>query len=235
MIPIETLELDAKQKAEKKLFIFLDEGGNLDFTPRGTKYFTLTAYYTLDPLFFHIKMAQLKYDLMLRGKGVGYFHATEDKQDVRDEVFNILHTGIDELYCRSIIVNKCKTNPSLQNDIGKFYLKILDILIRYILRGATSQFSQILFVTDELPIQKNRNALKVAIKKSINAFTSIHSGTYEIYHHSSKADINLQIADYLNWAIFTKWERDEMRSYKLIHSCVKSEFDVFRNGAYRYY
>lgn len=35
---------------EKTLYLFIDESGNFDFSPKGTKYFVLTALATFDPL-----------------------------------------------------------------------------------------------------------------------------------------------------------------------------------------
>jgi len=35
------------------LYIFLDESGNFDFSPKGTKYFVLSAVSTLDPVASH--------------------------------------------------------------------------------------------------------------------------------------------------------------------------------------
>jgi hypothetical protein len=58
---------------------------------------------------------------------------------------------------------------------------------------------------------------------------------YKVLHHASKSCIGLQVADYCNWAIFRKWERSDKRSYELIKTCIKSEFDIFAKGGIYYY
>jgi hypothetical protein len=58
---------------------------------------------------------------------------------------------------------------------------------------------------------------------------------YRVLHHASKSSFGLQVADYCNWAIFRKWERGDTRSYDLIRSRVKSEFEIFRTGTRKYY
>ena len=58
---------------------------------------------------------------------------------------------------------------------------------------------------------------------------------YNIYHHQSKSNLNLQVVDYLNWSIFRKWERGDARSYELIQKAVDAEWDVFRHGETIYY
>ena len=74
----------------KALYIFLDEGGNLDFSSAGTKYFVLTALSKDRPFEAYKYLNELKYDLVERGVEIEYFHASENKQDVRDSVFAII-------------------------------------------------------------------------------------------------------------------------------------------------
>jgi len=69
------------------LYIFLDEGGNFDFSPTGTKYFTLTCISKTRPFQIAPALDSLKYDLIETGLDIEYFHAAEDRQAVRDKVF----------------------------------------------------------------------------------------------------------------------------------------------------
>lgn len=100
------------------LFIFLDESGNFDFSPKGTRHFVLTALSTTDPEEMAPALYRLKHELVLAGQDIEYFHATEDQQVVRDRVFEILAGGKYEL--EAIIVEKAKTHPSL-HDEARFY------------------------------------------------------------------------------------------------------------------
>ena len=136
----------------KTLYIFIDESGNFDFTPNGTKFFVLTAVSTTQPLEARDKFSKLRYELLSDGLNQEYFHATEDKQKVRDAVFATIKSLNDfEIDC--VIAEKNKTNPSLyleydlkvnKNGKGfkvdaihyeeKFYRKISQILLQYIFR-----------------------------------------------------------------------------------------------------
>jgi len=69
------------------LYIFLDEGGNFDFTPSGTKYFTITSISKTRPFRIAPILDHLKYDPIETGINIEYFHAAEDRQAVRDNVF----------------------------------------------------------------------------------------------------------------------------------------------------
>lgn len=66
------------------VYIFLDEGGNLDFSSTGTKYFTLTCVAAMRPFAWDAGLAELRYEFLESGLDLDHFHATEDKQGVRD-------------------------------------------------------------------------------------------------------------------------------------------------------
>jgi len=68
----------------------LDEGGNLDFSDNGTNYFVLTSISKERPFEAYKEMLELKYDLIESGLDIEYFHASEDRQSVRDRVFGII-------------------------------------------------------------------------------------------------------------------------------------------------
>ena len=76
---------------KRVLYIFLDEGGNFDFSTGGTKYFTLTALSKERPFQAYMPLCELKYDLIELGTEIEFFHAAEDRQAVRNSVFDIIH------------------------------------------------------------------------------------------------------------------------------------------------
>lgn len=62
------------------LYIFLDEGGNLDFSTNGTRYFTISTITKIRPFALDSDLLALKYDLLEEGLDLERFHASEDKQ-----------------------------------------------------------------------------------------------------------------------------------------------------------
>jgi hypothetical protein len=96
------------------LYVFLDEGGNLDFSPHGTKYFVLSSLTKERPFCAGKELIELKYDLVEQGTGLEYFHAAEDRQAVRNAVFAIIARYLDGVRLDSLIVEKRKTGPALQ-------------------------------------------------------------------------------------------------------------------------
>ena len=53
------------------LYLFLDEGGNLDFSASGTRFFILSSVARIRPFHGHAQLAELKYEVrdshLLRG------------------------------------------------------------------------------------------------------------------------------------------------------------------------
>ena len=88
------------------LYIFLDEGGNFDFSPKGTNHFTFTSVAKERPFELHRQLSELKYDLLEEGTQIEYFHAAEDRQAVRDRVLEIIEKNLDSLRIDSLIVKK---------------------------------------------------------------------------------------------------------------------------------
>lgn len=218
------------------IYLFLDEGGDLNFSSTGTRYFTMTCIKAVRPFILDMELAELKYDLIESSFDLEYFHASEDKQETRDKVFNKIRERLHSCRADSIIVEKCKTGPSLQKE-ERFYPRILGWLIAYIVRGIIRKapgLSNFIIITDQLPVKRKREAIKKAIKVGLAAKLPAKI-EYKILHHDSKSCWGLQIADYINWAIFRKWERNDLRSHALIKSAINSEFDVFRHGKTKWY
>src|SRR3990167_8684088 len=101
----------------KTLYIFIDESGNFDFSQSGTKYFILTALSTTKPFDIGMPLLKLRYELLPNyacGPNMeesGYFHASEDTQEVRNNVFQIL-TSVDHNFrVDAVIAQKNKANP----------------------------------------------------------------------------------------------------------------------------
>ncbi|QPD02816.1 MAG: hypothetical protein Nkreftii_000590 [Candidatus Nitrospira kreftii] len=216
------------------LYIFLDEGGNLDFSASGTKFFTVSTITKLRPFSIESDLLALKYDLLEEGLDLERFHASEDKQAVRDRVFSIIGKHLTQFRIDSLIVEKRKTQPQIR-DQEKFYPAMLGYLLKYVFKQVMGEnHKQIIVKTDQLPLNKKRKAFEKAIKTTLADMLPNHA-RYRVLHHESRSSISLQVADYCNWAIYKKWTTGDSRSYDLIKEGIKSEFDIFRTGKEYYY
>lgn len=224
---------DELSEAEKRyLYIFLDEAGNLDFSPDGTRYFILSSITKERPFNAYRELAELKYDLVELGANIEYFHAAEDNQATRNRVFDIIRRNIDGIRVDSLIVEKRMTEPSLQAE-ESFYPEMLGNLLRHVihthdLRG----FAEVIVFTDRLPVNRKRQAVEKAVKRTL-AKKLPEGVRYRVLHHDSKSNSDLQIADYCNWAIYRKWNRDDQRSYSVIQPAIHSECEIFSHATNR--
>jgi len=215
-------------------YIFLDEAGNLDFSAKGTKYFSIASVFTTRPFPADGALHSLRFDLIQEGFDLEYFHASEDKQQVRDRVFGWIQPQTKWFKADSIIVEKPKAAPQVRDEM-RFYPEILGYLLRYVINGLVLDTGlPVVVITDRLPINKRKKAFEKAIKTTLARMLP-PTVPYRILHHDSKSCEELQIADYINWAIFRKWERDDKRSYDLIRDSIRSEFDIYQRGSYRWY
>lgn len=229
----------------KTLFIFIDESGNFDFSSGGTKYFILTAISTIRPLNEREKLLKYRYQLLSEKTDQEYFHATEDKQIVRDGIYGLI-SGYDDFYVDSVVAQKNKANPSLYSEMcpkkGKFMTRIVgaefyrivcQTLLQYIFKRFNStSIEKIVVVLDNLFTDNKRQT----ILKSLKTYLKQHcQKPFYIYFHQSKADLNCQIADYCGWAIYVKNERKELRPINQIKTKIKSEFEIFQRGTTEYY
>ena len=70
----------------------MDEAGDFNFSANGTRYFLLTSVTKERPFEAFKALHDLRYDLLEAEVEVEeYFHATEDKQVVRDRVFAVIY------------------------------------------------------------------------------------------------------------------------------------------------
>jgi hypothetical protein len=225
---------DSNVEQKQSLYIFLDEAGNFDFSPSGTRCFVLTSLTKHRPFEAYKALTELKYDLIELGINLEYFHAAEDQQATRNRVFDIIAAHLAGVRIDSLIVEKRKTGPSLQTET-RFYPEMLGYLLQYVVKGTNLKaVKEIVIVTDRIPIARKREAIEKAVKQTL---TSILLGRmqYKIFHHESKSNMDLQIVDYCNWAIYRKWDREDKRSYDKIRKAIRSEFDIFRTGERNYY
>ena len=213
-------------------YIFLDEGGNFDFSPTGTPYFTLTSLSMTRPFPIRDPWDDYRHELLEYGRDVEFFHCADDNRYLRDRLFQVLESCTENFRIDSLIVEKAKAGPALRSD-DRFYPEMLGYLLRHVLTN-WSGFDEVIVITDSIPHQKKRKAIEQAIKHTLKKMLPA-SVSYRVLHQASRAHYGLQAADYCNWAIYRKWDSGDEMYYAKIKGAIKSEFDIFQTGCRRYY
>ena len=217
------------------LYIFLDESGDLNFSRNGSNYFILTSVTKTRPFEAFKALHDLRYDLLQQKiEAEEYFHASEDKQAVRDGVFKIIQAYLDRYTLDSVIIEKRKTGPALQH-ADRFYSQMLGYLLRFVIRQYDLKTIDEVFVfAASLFSGGKRKPAEKTVKTTLSLMLPA-TVRYRLFHHSAKANLDLQIADYCCWAIYKKWSSQERRPYDIIQPAIRSEFDIFHKGKRLYY
>ena len=216
------------------LYVFLDESGNLDFSPSGTRYFVLTCVTVARPFPWEGLLNGLKYDCLEYGLEIQRFHCAEDNNRVRSRVFDIINGSTGDIRIDSLIVEKRKTGPALTVE-SRFYPAMLGYLLKYVLSGVSNgQSPEVVVITDTIPVKKKRQAIEKAVKGTLSKMLPSRQG-YRIMHHDSRSHDGLQIADYCCWATYRKYEMRDNAWYDHIKGGVRSEYDIFQSGQTYYY
>jgi hypothetical protein len=208
------------------IYIFVDESGDMDFSNKGSKHYMFTFLVKRRPFNLHEYISNYKYTLLERNLDplntnrldIEAFHAGEDNKYIREEIFNIIST-FDENSVKSYsyILEKPKVEPKKRYEKDKFYVDNLNLAIRKLLDKLDID-KNFVIVTDRLPVQKNKNKQVSALKKGIKEYIKNKNLNirYDIFHHCSASSVNLQIVDYISWAIFRKYEWGKDIYYKQI-------------------
>ena len=112
------------------LYVFIDVSGNYDFSAKGTKYLVLTSLICTDVNPGILELHTLKHNIIDYVINLEYFHASEDKQIVRNEIFKIIQK-CQNFIIDSIIVEKRKVNPAIRT-LDKIYPMIYEYLVKFI-------------------------------------------------------------------------------------------------------
>jgi hypothetical protein len=213
-------------------YLYFDEAGNFDFSPGGTRVFAMTCLVAHRPFAFHGSLLDIKYDLLEAGLNIELFHAAEDRQAVRNQVFGVIANCLPLVEAYSVIVQKRRVDPSRRAP-HVLYRDAFARLVERACSPAVLATDHVVAITDHLPVNRQRAAFEKALKPYLKQHLGA-TASYDLFHHQSRSDLNLQVADYVSWAVYRKWNSGDSRSYDLIESCMRSEDDWLSEGAQYY-
>jgi hypothetical protein len=213
-------------------YVFADEAGNFDFSRKrdASRYFILCTV-TASDCSVGDDLLQLRRTLGWRGMHLdSVFHATEDPQGVRDEVFDLLKEA--DLRVDATIFEKSKAQAHLRNDRALY--KIAWYLhFKYVASEIVTSRDRLFVVASSLGTKKRRGSFHSAVDDVEHQVSPCRR--YRVAFWPAASDPCLQVADYCTWAIQRKWERGDTRSYDIIEPKIATEFDVWVAGDVHFY
>jgi len=171
-----------------KLYVFLDEAGDLNFSPTGTKYFCLSSVTCVRPFLWESSLLEVKNNVLESGLDICGFHASEDSLATRDKVFEIIGAHLSQFRIDSLVIEKSKTQPHLKK-VEKFFPQMMGYLFQYIWEQfKDSGHKEIMVMTDRIPVNKKREAVKKSIKQTLSGVLP-KGNRYFIFHHPSYSSL----------------------------------------------
>jgi Protein of unknown function (DUF3800) len=202
-----------------RLEVWGDESGNLDFDPKtGSKYFVVSTMTVGDP---HLTtgLLDLRRELDRRGFELpDGFHATEDKQAVRDEVFKLL-TSV-AVRADFTYYTKAQVYPRIQSDPDYFYRWSWFYHLRHVLPKIVPKEGELFVGIATLGIKKKRQLHAQALREVVAQ--CLRSVRPHCAHWSAPSHPCLQAADYYTWAVGRWLESGDDRSLKLIRPQIRT-------------
>lgn len=186
---------------ENVLYLYIDESGNLDFSEKGTEWLIVTGVAMRRPFDAATSLLAYKYDCIEEGLDVERFHASEDVDAVRTGVY--ARIGEHGAECRAYSAKVHKTElPEELKDPATAYSIAFEWLIGEALVGEDlDEIAEVIVVTDSLPMDAKRRQVEKPLKILMKRHFQDKGIPYVLLHHRSESDPNLQIADYMTWAV----------------------------------
>lgn len=191
----------------RPLYLYVDESGNFDFSDKGTSHFVMAGILTPNPLSNLLNMQSVRYELLQEGRDIQFFHATQDKQFVRDKVLHAFQL-MQDVHAFVIYCKKSKFPEAMQSEP-----KIHALFARCLIEAAGQTIrrldpSQVIMIFDHTLHGKKRKEFLALLKPVLKEL-----GPFLLFFHSMKSDMNGQIADYVAWGKFKQLERFEPRPW----------------------
>ncbi|WP_411816797.1 DUF3800 domain-containing protein [Hyphococcus sp. DH-69] len=216
-----------------RVYIFSDEAGDFVFRSNGraSKYFIVCTIALADCEVGN-KLLELRRDMVYRGlPAKDWFHATEDKQIVRSEVYDLISRY--EFKIDATILEKSKAQPQTRVNEARFY----QYAWYYHLKNQGAEIfdgkTEALITAAAIGTKKGQAVYTSAVNDVLQQ--TIHRQHWATTFPKSAAEPCLQVVDYCAWAIQRKWERGDVRSYNLIADKIRREYDLFERGRVHYY
>lgn len=180
------------------------------------------------------ELLDLRRQLAWEGHGLETeFHATEDKQVVRDRVFGLL-AGHD-FRIDATVLEKSKAKPTIRATEERFYQLAWFLHLKYVAPFVINRADEVLVIGASLGTRKQRAGFRNAVLDV--ARQVLPTARFQVGSWSAASDPYpcLQVADYCAWALQRKWEQADERSYMLIAPRIRTEFAAFAVGTVHYY
>jgi len=215
------------------VFLFADEAGDFNFSrqPKASKYYIICTVATTSCDVAN-DLLMLKRRLAWKGAPLrDYFHCSEDKQEIRDAVFETI--SHHDFTVQATIMEKSKAQPQVRPTDERFYQYGWLYHLRHSNKRFLSPLDSIQITAASIGSKAKRVAFEDGVRDVCRQI--IPKDRFRTAFWPCQTDPCLQLADYCTWAIQRKWERGSSRSYDLIAKRINYEYELWEHGEVHYY
>lgn len=204
--------------------IYLDESGDLgfDFTKKGTsKFFILTFLFTENkkPIEKIIKKIHSGFKKSQKSK-LTMLHAIKEKPVTRQRLLKQL--ALTECRIMTICLNKKNLSDKIKNDKSVLYNYGTNILLdRIYSKKIIKNLDNIILIASKRETNKYLNTnFKEYLKKNIE---DKHGIKISIEIKTPAEEKILQVVDFVSWAIYRRYEKNDNNYYQIIKNKIVEE------------
>jgi hypothetical protein len=214
-------------------FVFSDEAGDFTFAKGNniSRYFIVCTI-TMPSCEVGHDLLALRRELVWKRQPVrDFFHAAEDKQSIRDAVFEAIKTH--KFKVQATIMEKSKAMPRVRPTKHRFYQYGWLYHFKHSLAPHLKDDDEYLITAASVGTRKGQAVFTNAVNDVVQQHLKRENWRTDFW--PSANDPCLQVADYCTWAIQRKWERNDKKSFDLIKDRISYEFDLWSHGRTHYY
>ena len=215
--------MNSSPRSYRKMYVFIDESGDLGRF--GTNYFTIAGMSTENPIVLRriIKRTRQR-RLKKKLRELPELKANKTNKVVRMYILRLLNKYDVKIF--AIVVDKSKIMPHLYEVKDRLYNFICGILINEML----SDFTEVYIVIDK----KHTNTL---IRENFNHYierkikSRYKNIGIKIGHKDSQSTPELQVVDFVAWAINRKFNYGDNEYYAIIENKIinKRRMELWKN------
>lgn len=219
--------------AGSRFHLFADESGNFDFSRKeGASRYYVICTVVMEECSAGARLLDLRRQLLWERAPIGHaFHATEEKQAVRDRVFELIAN--ENFTVQATIMEKAKAQPHIRAYNHLFYKFGWFYHMGYSTDAYIRRCRELIVTTASIKTKRSQVDFDDAVRGVLRQ--RLTWTNYRFVSCPAASDPCLQIADYCSWAIQRKWERADLRSYNLIKDRITYEYELWSHGRTYYY
>lgn len=219
----------------RQVYVFADEAGDFTFerSPKASRYFIACAV-AMEDCDVGLELLRIRRELAWSDAPIGdQFHASEDKQVVRDRVFQVIADSKIRVFAQ--VLEKSKAQPQIRSSKHRFYQHAWYYLFRFTMPRIVNDSQRLMVTTASIGTKKGQAVFSEAVKDVLGQTVRLPVDRVKMAFWPAVCDPCLQVTDYCTWAIQRKWERNDLRSHALIASKIEYEFDTWSHGIVHHY